>query len=397
MIRMKHSAVIFSVAIIALVGWKICTYFGDTTLPNINVSGVYTGGYYCGDAQCSVSSNKTGYLSVFLDNQPLLANFKVSSGKEHPFAIPTRTLSNGQHKLKIECSDTTYNKNKTALECLFNADNAPLQAAFVKSDADYKVFQGRTLRLQFQVNKPIKEARVQTLSHSYECFPESKNSFVYECFIPIDCEDAPNEYLLTVHLTDYVGNMLNLDNKFQVVMYPFKKQNLAVGKEKLDEEHGRGIGAAAEREKMFEHLARQSPKEKLWKGAFCMPLEGARTTCEFGMIRTTQEKGRYMHKAVDLANMPRAVVWATQTGTVVLKERFEDAGNTIVIDHGWGVLSLFYHLDDFANIAVGQKVAQGNPIGTLGKTGYATGYHLHWEMRVNNTAIDPLQWVKPTF
>ena len=86
-----------------------------------------------------------------------------------------------------------------------------------------------------------------------------------------------------------------------------------------------------------------------------------------------------------------------QGGTIVLKERFEDAGNTVVIDHGWGVLSLFYHLEDFANITVGQKVAQGNPIGTLGKTGYATGYHLHWEMRVNNIAIDPLQWVKLTF
>ena len=311
MIRMKHAGVILVVAMVTFTGWKICTYFGDTTQPKINVSGVYAGGFYCGDAQCSVSSTKTGYLSVWLDGQPLLANFKVSSGREHPFAIPTRTLANGQHTLKIECSDTTYNKNKTNLECLFNADNAPLQAAFVKADADYKVFQGRTLRLQFQVNKPIKEARVQALSRSYECFPESKNSLVYECFIPIDCEEAPSEYLLTVQVTDRVGNMLNLDNKFQVVMYPFKKQNLAVGKDKLQEEQGQGIGAAAERERIFEHLVQQSPKEKLWRGNFCMPLEGARTTCEFGTVRTTQEKGRYMHKAVDLANMPRSVVWAT--------------------------------------------------------------------------------------
>ena len=69
----------------------------------------------------------------------------------------------------------------------------------------------------------------------------------------------------------------------------------------------------------------------------------------------------------------------------------------MVLDHGYGVLSMFFHLEDFADIQVGQKVRKGNPIGTLGKTGYATGYHLHWEMRVNNIAIDPMQWTKANF
>jgi hypothetical protein len=373
------------------------SYLLDSTPPEVSVMGIKGGNYYCGDVQCSVSTNKTGYLSVSLDGQPLLTQYKVKSGRENPFTIPTRTLANGQHTLRLELVDTTYHKNKNVLEQTFNADNAPLQAAFVKPDNDFKVFQGRTLRLQFQVNKPIKEAKVQTLSRTYECFPESKDSLVYETLIPIECEEAPNEYLLSIQMTDYVGNMLNLDNKFQVVMYPFKQQRLQVSKEKLQEEKALGLAAAQEREKKFNELALHSPKEKLWRGSFCMPIEGGRTTCEFGTVRTTQEKGRYMHKAVDLANMPRAVVWSTQGGKVVLKDRFEDTGNTVVIDHGWGLLSFFYHLEDFANIEVGQKVAQGNPLGTLGKTGYATGYHLHWEMRKDNIAIDPMQWVKPTF
>jgi murein DD-endopeptidase MepM/ murein hydrolase activator NlpD len=66
--------------------------------------------------------------------------------------------------------------------------------------------------------------------------------------------------------------------------------------------------------------------------------------------------------------------------------------------HGWGIFSLFYHLDSFAgNYAVGDYVKKGNPIGKLGKTGYASGYHLHWEMRINNIEIDPLEWTKPGF
>jgi murein DD-endopeptidase MepM/ murein hydrolase activator NlpD len=58
---------------------------------------------------------------------------------------------------------------------------------------------------------------------------------------------------------------------------------------------------------------------------------------------------------------------------------------------------MFFHLEDFANINVGDKVAMGRPVGTLGKTGHATGYHLHWEMRINNIPIDPMQWTREIF
>ncbi len=101
-----------------------------------------------------------------------------------------------------------------------------------------------------------------------------------------------------------------------------------------------------------------------------------------------------MHKALDIvASAPRAVVWASQSGIVVLKDRYVHSGNTIIIDHGWGILSMYFHLETYANIEAGQKIRKGNPIGTMGKTGYAGGYHLHWEMRVGNVAIDPMQWI----
>jgi murein DD-endopeptidase MepM/ murein hydrolase activator NlpD len=147
----------------------------------------------------------------------------------------------------------------------------------------------------------------------------------------------------------------------------------------------------------LETITKESPHEKLWRGPFVMPIDSPRVTCEFGTIRTTTEKGRYMHKGLDIVNLPRAVVWSPQDGVVVHKERYAFTGNTVVIDHGWGILSLFYHLENFSEIQVGQKVAKGNPVGTVGKTGYATGYHLHWEMRVNNVQVDPMQWTRASF
>jgi len=381
----------------AFFGWRGYIYFFDKKIPEISLIGMKDSGYYCGNLQCAISGSKKGSISIWLDDKPLMRKFKIeSTKKEYPFVIPTRTISNGKHSIKMELTDNTYHKNKSEKFLRFYVDNVPPQAAFLKNDSEFKVFQGRTLHVQFQVNKKIKEAKIDTLSSSYECFPESKNSSIYETFIPINCEESPNEYLLSAEVKDYVGNVLHFESKFQVVKFPFKKQIIKLTNEKVKKEKELGF-TQAELEMQLEELAQKSPKEKLWKGQFCTPIDIIRSTCDFGTVRTTQQKGKYIHKAIDILNAPKSVVWASQEGIVAIKDRYEESGNTIVIDHGWGVVSMYFHLEDFANIEVGDRIRKGNPVGTLGTTGYATGYHLHWELRVNNVAVDPLQWVKATF
>lgn len=395
--KLKYAFGLAASFLFVWMSWGFYTYFADKSLPEVTIMGLEENGFYAGDLTCQITTNKTGDLSISLDAQPIITNFKINKiNNPHPFTIPTKTINNGQHTLKIELTDAMFHKNTTQLHKNFTVDNSQLQAAFVKSEAEYKVFQGRTLHVQFQINKPIKEARVHALANSYECFQESPKSNIYECFIPIACEEAPNEYLLSLEVSDHVGNMLNLDNKFQIVMYPFKKQILNISAETVKKEKEIEL-TMNDLEVILQDVARKSPREKLWRGNFCAPIDITKITCDFGTIRTTQQKGRYMHKALDVINAPKSVVWATQDGVVAIKDRYAVSGNTVVIDHGYGVVSLFFHLDEFADIKVGQKICKGNPIGTLGKTGYATGYHLHWEMRVNNVAIDPMQWTKSTF
>ncbi len=390
----RHAPKVIVLLIVSWIGWQTYAYFIDTTIASVIVHGVNENSFYSGDVRCGLQADKTGDISLWLDGQSLINNMRVKANQEdYPFAIPTKTLNNGKHILKIEFSDNTFNRNKVELTRDFYIDNLPLQAVLVKTGVPYKVFQGRTLHIQLQVNKEIKHAHINTLSHVFECFPETKGSKIYECFIPIECEEQPNEYLFSIDVEDKVGNVLHLDNKFQIVVFPFKKEVITVTSNKVQEEKSLGRDGK-DLEDEIAKLSNQSPREKLWRGTFCAPIEIQRITCDYGTIRTTQHKGRYAHKAVDVINMPRSVVWAPQEGIVVLKDRFAPSGNTVIIDHGLGILSLFYHLDDFADIEVGQKIMQGNPLGTIGKTGFATGYHLHWEMRINNTPVDPMQWIK---
>lgn len=386
----------------------ISLYFGNwayqytfnKSVPTITLSGVEHDGCYAGDLQCSLEgehSFKVANINVYLDDSTLVNDFSVHKKVfEHSFTIPTRTLPNGKHVLKVEATSGTYAGNIAEKEIEFTVDNVPLQGALIKTDADNKVFQGRTLHVQFQVNKELKDAKVSVLGEDYEAFPESKNALVYETYVPISCEEKPNEYLVAVDALDTVGNTIRLENKFQVVQFPFKKSTLHVSAEKIKEE--KEIGASNdELEERLKMLVAQSPRKKLWSGVFYPPIEITAVSTEYGTVRTTQERGRYMHKAVDVLNTPKSVVWAPARGTVILKDRFAYSGNTIVLDHGYSVFSMFFHLDEFSDIAIGDTIERGRPLGTLGKTGYASGYHLHWEMRIANNHVDPLQWIKPGF
>lgn len=380
------------------IGYNTYHYFFNVSTPESFLSGIKDGGYYAGDISCVVNGShpyKVGKISVFLDGTPLIYNFSIGKQTfEHPFALNTRTLTNGSHTLKVSLTDGTFKKNECVKEYNFHIDNTPLQAAFLRQSNDSRVFQGRTLHVQFQSSKPLKDAQVQVLSKKYACFPESEGSLIYETYIPVECEEKPNEYPLTIDCIDPVDNVVTLEGKLQVVAFPFKKQRLHVSAEKIKEEKEMGVSQQL-LEDQIKDLLEKSPNKKLWHGAFYTPCEIQWIATEYGVVRTTQEKGVYAHKAIDIANTPKSVIWAPQDGVVVIKERYAYSGNTVVIDHGHKIFSLFFHLDSFPEgLEVGQKIKKGNPLGTLGKTGYASGYHLHWEQRINNIPVDPMQWTK---
>ena len=385
------------------IGWRYYAYYSSETPPALEVLGVRSGGGLSGDARITIKGHddyKVASIQVLLDGEILVKPTAIGRKSfSFPFTLSTKDLEQGEHSLAIEVTNAAHNQQKTNLEVPFYVDNMPLQAALTKNESDARVYQGRTLHVELQANKEIKQAQLKTLSENYPCYLQSNRGYIYECFVPIDCEEVAQEYPYTVEVTDWAGETMSLEGKFRVVAFPFKKQTIRVDKEKIKEENEIGLP-----EKQLEDdiiaLTKKSLKKKLWHGKFIVPIElkdSKQITSDFGVIRATQERGLCQHKALDLIAYPKSVVWAPQDGIVVIKDRYAHSGNTIAIDHGHGIMSLFFHLDQFADINVGDRIKKGNPVGTVGKTGYATGYHLHWEMRVNTVPVDPLEWTKPNF
>ena len=100
-----------------------------------------------------------------------------------------------------------------------------------------------------------------------------------------------------------------------------------------------------------------------------------------------------MHTGLDIEAPRKTPLVAAQTGTIVFANWFAGYGKAIIIDHGGGYTTLYGHLD-VISVKVGQVVVKGENIGQTGNTGYSTGPHLHFEVRMNGDYVDPLTYVK---
>jgi murein DD-endopeptidase MepM/ murein hydrolase activator NlpD len=100
------------------------------------------------------------------------------------------------------------------------------------------------------------------------------------------------------------------------------------------------------------------------------------------------------HNGEDYATAAGTPVLAPASGVVVLAEQLFVRGNAVVIDHGHGVLTGYWHMRALS-VQAGDRVAPGQPLGEVGTTGLSTGPHLHWEMQVRGVPVDPLEWLAP--
>ena len=126
----------------------------------------------------------------------------------------------------------------------------------------------------------------------------------------------------------------------------------------------------------------------LFSDIFILPAEG-RLSGVYGSQRVLNSKPRKPHNGIDIAAKEGTKIIAPSTGKVkLIAKNMFFTGNTIIIDHGLGLISIFAHLKD---IYVNEKdlVNQGDKIGSIGMTGRATGPHLHWGVYLENTSVDP--------
>ena len=117
------------------------------------------------------------------------------------------------------------------------------------------------------------------------------------------------------------------------------------------------------------------------------PVPG-RLSSPFGLRRFFNGQPRNPHSGLDFAAAKGTPIKAPAAGKVILVDELFFNGNTVFVDHGQGFISMFCHLSKI-DVTVGQTLARGEVLGQVGSTGRATGPHLHWNVSLNDTRVDP--------
>ena len=147
--------------------------------------------------------------------------------------------------------------------------------------------------------------------------------------------------------------------------------------------------------KMFSALLTGITQKKYWDGQFRIPTGGV-VTSGYGRYRYYFGGRSSCHKAIDIAAPVGTSLASPNRGKIVYSGFNPSRGLNLVIDHGLGVYTCFFHLKE-SFVRKGDIVKKGDIIASMGNSGLSSGPHLHWEMWVNGRQINPMDWVKNSF
>ena len=211
----------------------------------------------------------------------------------------------------------------------------------------------------------------------------------WRALVGIDLDVAPGAYDVTVE-TGPAAAPARARRRLVVTAKQFPTRRLTVNPDFVDPPAT--VLARIEAEaKRISAIWQSSAPSPLWSGAFTPPVP-ERANSAFGTRSIFNGQARSPHGGADFPSPEGTAVRAPNAGRVVLAGDLYYTGQTIAIDHGLGLVSLFAHLSAI-DVLEGASVKPGQVVGRVGSTGRVTGAHLHWTVRAGGARIDPLSLV----
>jgi len=347
-------------------------------------------------------------VSLFREKYPRKTGFVE---KQIPMRPLPSGLKEGEVLLRITVWDHSWNGgNKTVLEKEMTLDVRPPRPVIL--GGPHYINQGGSGLIVVSANEETPVVELEVEAASFKGYPgtESRRLVFYalphwaspDTTMSLEVEDAAGNraqlsFIPKIRTRSFRRDRIEITDRFLAQVIPYFK-GIQPNLEGADLEifitmNGEQRKKDADR---IRELCRDTASQPLWSGAFLrMP---GKTTASFGDERIYSYQGREIdrqtHLGIDLASLAQNPVEAANRGKVVFVGTFGIYGNTVILDHGCGLFSLYAHLS-LIDVEAGIVVNKGDVLGRTGSTGMAGGDHLHFAMIVQGVFVNPVEWWDP--
>ena len=222
-------------------------------------------------------------------------------------------------------------------------------------------------------------------------FYPSGNNF-FSALIGVDVEAKPSVAKFGVKVRSTGGAQRQTEIPLKIKAKSFHQESFNVAPS-FDHMSPETLAEIRREQEAFARAFATTATERFWDIPFIRPVPQDASASSFGSRRIINGVARAPHTGTDLSAPAGTEVIATNHGRVVLVGNFFFAGGSVVLDHGGGLFSMYFHLSEL-KVEEGAPVRKGDVLALSGGTGRVTGPHLHWGVRLNNTRVDPLDLLR---
>lgn len=346
-----------------------------------------------------------------------LASLDLAGEREltKPFTLPEKTLAEGPFSLEIKVTDASFANffqgRSNELQAAFSLDSrAPVLS--VESLA-HNLTQGGAGLTVYSSNEELSRSGVKVgdLFFTGYRLPDGR----YACFFAFPYYMPKDEFKPVLYAQDVAGNIRSHDLPYHPTPKNFRQDRITIDDKFLNDKMQQfekdypgetpfNIFLKVNREMRqrdrddMKKLAAASDPAMLWDGKAFLRMRNAAPKAGFGDARDYYYNGEKIdhqtHLGADLASLQNAPVEAANAGKVVRTGFYGIYGNSIVLDHGMGLMTLYAHLSEI-DVEPGQAVQKGQIMGKTGATGMAGGDHLHFGVLIGGLPVSPIEWWDP--
>jgi len=256
--------------------------------------------------------------------------------------------------------------------------------------SDFKVANGKTVLLQFKKEKNIHYKDIVVEKKKFQIFNTPNDGKMAYVLLPFNYYETKGNKTLRILYTEN-GETKSESMLIKVIDGKYEKEEIHVSASKVNPQ-SKEVKARISKEyneamKIY-HIV--TPKSYIYR-PFIQPLE-SKITSAFGKARVYNGSLKGYHSGTDFrAALGTPIVAANDARVALVEKRFY-SGGTVLLDHGEGIYTCYFHMSKF-NVKAGDFVKRGEILGLSGKSGRVTGPHLHFSARINGVQVDPLQLI----